>query len=273
MDIQIVKNGSDSITLEETGGENFVGIGNIDEEAFGNFVAGIVENYRKGILSVIVTSGAVTVGRTYLWVDKSEIADKTNPTCLAMRQVCAAAGQPLLMKKYIEEFGKYNIKVAQILVTQETFDDEKQRTMFLQNVQRLLWLWIIPIINANDPLTPREIAVSDNDKLSTLVAIHLKEVWAQVRKLILLSNVEWLCDGHPKKWGKLIPKVSVVDESIYAMVDETTSSGGTWGMRSKVEAGEKMLELWIPLHIALGKDSQVLQKIARGESVGTVFAK
>lgn len=273
MRLIIAKNGTDSITLEDNGNENFIGTGNIDEEAFSNLVTWVVENYRKGILSVIITSWAVTVGRTYLWIDKSEIADRTDPICLAMRQVCAAAGQPLLMKKYIEEFGKHGLKVAQILVTQETFDDEKQRTMFLQNLNRLLWLWIIPVINANDPLTPKEIQVSDNDKLAMLVAKHVRETGQKIEGLILLSNVEWLCDGHPKKWGKLISRVSQVDESIYAMVDEITSEGGTGGMRSKVEVWEKMLELWIPMYIVHGKAQGVLQKIAWGENIGTVFAK
>ena len=68
---------------------------------------------KKGYQVVLITSGAMGAGREII---EPKIKNKTTK-----KAVLASIGQAHLMKIYNEEFGKYNIKTGQLLLTKEDF--------------------------------------------------------------------------------------------------------------------------------------------------------
>ena len=92
-----------------------------------------------------------------------------------MRQACAAIGQPLLMAEYKKAFGRYDITVAQVLLTAEVLNNRKTYLNLRNSIETLLNLGVVPILNENDSVSTEEIgsAFGDNDKLSALVASKL----------------------------------------------------------------------------------------------------
>src|SRR5690349_16244320 len=75
-------------------------------------IASLMKNGRQVVL---VSSGAVGLGRGWLGLHASRLAD------LVTKQACAAVGQSLLMNAYKEMFAEWDVKVAQILLTEEDF--------------------------------------------------------------------------------------------------------------------------------------------------------
>ena len=66
---------------------------------------------------VLVSSGAVGLGRGWLGLHPSRLKD------MATKQACAAVGQSLLMEAYKRLFGVYDVKIAQVLLTEEDFSN------------------------------------------------------------------------------------------------------------------------------------------------------
>lgn len=255
---QIVKVGTNTITKD----------GKIHEDVLANVVLGIVENFKNKISSVLVTSWAVGLGKEYLWANRDPEIDE-----ITYKQMCSGAGQAILMECYRQEFGKYGLKVAQVLVTQDTLANEKSRTSLLKVIEGYLRQGIVPIINENDVLSTeeledKELVFPDNDILAQKIGVLLR-----VHRAIFLSNVAGLSDKHPDNGWVLITKVDVIDEKIYAMVEDIKSAWGKWWMKSKIRAAEEFMKAGIPLYLADGREQDILQKLARGEQIGTVFAK
>ncbi len=128
------------------------------------------------------------------------------------------------MARYKDKFAKHALKVAQILVTQDTFANEKNLSSLLKVIEGYLRQGIVPIINENDVLSTeeledKELIFPDNDILAQKIGVLLK-----VERAIFLSNVAGLFDTHPDNGGSLIREVTEIDESIYAMVQDIQSS-------------------------------------------------
>src|SRR5579871_3918391 len=62
---------------------------------------------REGRQVVLVSSGAVGLGRGWLGLHASRLAD------LVTKQACAAVGQSLLMNAYKDLFAAFDVKIAQ----------------------------------------------------------------------------------------------------------------------------------------------------------------
>ena len=112
------------------------------------------------------------------------------PTLLARVQACAAIGQSRLMSIYDDAFANLDLKIAQVLLTEDDFRDEVRYANLRATLDALLELGVIPIINENDTVSTMELErpgaeriFGDNDKLSALVMAH---VGADL--LILLSG-------------------------------------------------------------------------------------
>lgn len=255
---QIVKVGTNTITKN----------GTINEDVLVNVVRGIVENFKNKISTVLVTSGAVGLGKEYLWPNRDTEIDE-----ITYKQMCSGAGQAMLMERYRQEFGKYGLKVAQVLVTQDILANEKSRTSLIKVIEGYLRQGIVPILNENDvvsteELEDKELIFPDNDILAQKIWVLLG-----VHRAIFLSNVPGLSDKHPDKGWVLLPKVEMIDEKIYAMVDDIKSSWGKWWMISKIRAAEEFMKVGIPLYLADGREQDVLQRLTQWEQIGTVFAK
>ena len=117
---------------------------------------------KNGARVVIVSSGAIALGRRVLGLART--------LKLEEKQAAAAAGQARLMRAYEQAFERFNIPVAQALLTP---DDTEQRRRWLNGratLETLLELGAVPIINENDTVATAEIRYGDNDRLAARVA-------------------------------------------------------------------------------------------------------
>ena len=108
----VIKVGTTTITYEETG--------NINLEKLEKFVRILINLRNKGKEVIVVSSGAVGVGRTALGLDK-------RPDTEAAKQACAAVGQARLMMIYEKLFNEYSQLTAQVLLTKESVTNEECR--------------------------------------------------------------------------------------------------------------------------------------------------
>lgn len=210
---------------------------------------------------IMVSSGAIAMGVGKLGLNK-------RPEDIPGRQAAAAVGQCELMYAYDRIFGEYNHTVAQLLITGADLENKERHMNFSNTLSKLLELGAIPVINENDTVATEEIEVGDNDTLGAIVA---KTVQADL--LVLLSDIDGLytADPHKDASAKLIPKVTVLDEKIYALAGGKGSALGTGGMVTKLNAAKICLDAKCDMVIANGVNPQILYGIVDGEEIGTRF--
>ena len=234
-----------------------------------SFIEEISKLHRQDKEIIIVTSGAVGLGSKILNVDSSE--------SLSIKQACAAVGQSQLMSIYEDGFGKYSIKTAQILLTEDDFTN-RIKYLSLNNVlNTLLELSVIPVINQNDTVSASElegtdnpvygVCFSDNDKLSALVASKL-----DADLLVILSDIDGLYNDNPKENpnAELINEVKEITEEI-ENYGQSASKGGRGGMRTKLQAAKVVTHSGGFVVIANGKKPQIIKRLFSGEKTGTTF--
>jgi glutamate 5-kinase len=208
---------------------------------------------RKEIL--IVSSGAIGAGM-------AELRMKTRPKQLPELQAAAAIGQTRLMSVYQDAFNEHDVRCAQVLLTH---DDLKHRQRHLNARNTLLTLLghgVVPVINENDTVAVDEIRFGDNDTLAALVANLIA-----ADLLVILSHVDGLLD----KKGRVVTTVEQITPEIHALAGGTQSATSVGGMISKLQAAEICQKSGIPMLIANGTESHVLQNLMRGDEIGTLF--
>ena len=208
----------------------------------------------------LVSSGAVGAGIGQLGMAK-------RPDNLRQLQAAAAIGQAYLIRAYDEGFRRHGRHAAQLLLTHEDFDN-RLRYLNMRNTLTALFEYdAVPVINENDTISVDEIKFGDNDKLAAMVANLL-----QAPLLVILSVVDGLYQADPgtSGLGEVVPLVRDVD-AVLALAGASRSSGGTGGMRSKLEAAGLVTRAGGSVVIASGKQPNPLTRILQGEPVGTVF--
>ena len=150
----VVKVGSSSLTQPS---------GHLDPDKLDALAAALAQVRLMGGRVVLVSSGAIAAGFGPLGFD-------SRPVDVATQQATAAVGQGLLMARYETAFGRFGIRVGQILITAEDTIRATQYRNVERTLDRLLDLGVVPIINENDSLASNEIRFGDNDRLSALVA-------------------------------------------------------------------------------------------------------
>ena len=210
---------------------------------------------------ILVSSGAIGMG-----VGKLRLGKK--PVDVPTKQASAAVGQCELMYTYDKLFSEYRHTVAQILLTADDIADPARHENFQNTIQRLLELDAIPIINENDTVSVAEFGIGDNDTLSAIVAVTI-----QADLLILLSDIDGLFDGDPRKTpdAKLIDTVEKIDEHIISLGGGSGSNLGTGGMATKLRAAQMATAAGCEMVIANGQSPEVLYDVAAGKRVGTRF--
>ena len=210
---------------------------------------------------VLVSSGAIGMGVGKLML-------KERPSDMPSKQAAAAVGQCELMYTYDRYFTKYGHTVAQILVTGEDLEDPERRSNFENTLYRLLELDALPIVNENDTVATREIAVGDNDTLAAIVGAACK-----ADLVVLLSDIEGLytADPHKDPSAKLIPEVREITPEIEALASGKGSALATGGMETKLRAAKMVTSAGADLIIAQGAHPENLYRILDGEPVGTRF--
>ena len=220
-------------------------------------VGRLIQSGRK---VVIVSSGAVAAGLGIL-----NLAQR--PQSLPELQAAAASGQTHLMKTWGDAFDRQGLQVAQLLLT---IDDFRHRSRYLNvrnTVRALFDFGLIPIINENDSISVDEIAVGDNDQLASMIATLVPRPL-----MVILSSIDGLFDGSPDSPdSRLISTVEQPGESLLQHVTGTTSSRGRGGMATKLKAILNAVSTGESVILANGRAPGILDKIAAGEDVGTVF--
>lgn len=227
---------------------------------------------------VLVSSGAVGLGRGWLGLHPSRLKD------MATKQACAAVGQSLLMEAYKRLFSAFDVKIAQVLLTEEDFSNWQRYSNLRRTMEKLIGFGVVPIVNENDTVStaeleivgdnPRSVAFSDNDRLAALVMSGL-----EADALVLVTNVDGLLSAETSKSKRsvtipgrrqVIPIISKITSELRALA-RGPSESGRGGMVTKLEAAEIAMNCGGVAVIANGNRAETLPRIFAGEPEGTVF--
>ena len=251
----VIKVGSSSLVHPETGELDFVKI-----EKMIRLISDI-KNQGKDV--VLVSSGAVSVGRRVLGLHK-------RPEVLSMIQACAALGQGELMMLYQKLFMEYNNKAAQVLLTFDVITNDERRKNAENTLKQLLDLDVIPIVNENDTVATEEIEFGDNDTLSAIVSTLIG-----ADMLILLTDIDGFYTDDPRKnkHAKRLSIIDKIDDSLKDMAKGTITNYGTGGMYTKIAAAQIACYSGADVAIVESSDMEIIHRLLEGEDVGTIFTR
>ena len=250
----VIKIGSSSLTLRESG--------HLDLRKMEKLVRVICQLRGEGKDVVLVSSGAIAVGRQALGVKKK-------PERTSEKQALAAVGQARLMMTYQRLFAEYNQAAAQVLLTKYSILDDLSRLNARNTFEELLKLGVVPVVNENDTVATHEIEFGDNDRLSAIVAGLV-----EADLLILLSDIDGLYTDDPNQNqdAMFVHIVSEITEDLLAMGKESSGSTlGTGGMQAKLMAARMATDAGADMVIANGADMENIYRIMEGEFCGTLF--
>ncbi|HCU35978.1 MAG TPA: glutamate 5-kinase [Armatimonadetes bacterium] len=209
---------------------------------------------------IIVTSGAVFLGRKLLALRKSE--DSTS-----LRQAAAAAGQPALMRHWSEALSARGLKCGQMLLTRDDMRD-RSRYIYLRNtLETLLDKSVIPVINENDSVSIEGITFEENDRLAAMVAAT-----ARANLAVFLSDLDGLYTADPRVDcdARQICRVEP-DQDHSAAARGAGGPESRGGMTAKLAAAKMLADCGIPAVMASGYTDRVILRIVDGEQLGTFF--
>ncbi|RYE45367.1 MAG: glutamate 5-kinase [Hyphomicrobiales bacterium] len=191
----------------------------------------------QGVSLVIVSSGAIALGRRLLNLDARSLP-------LEQSQAAASAGQIALSQAWAAALAEHQIVTGQILLTPNITEERRYFLNARTTISTLLGLGAIPIINENDSVATAEIRYGDNDRLSARVATMI-----EADCLILLSDVDGLAAITPE---------------IDAMAGGAASHLSRGGMTTKVEAGKIATQAGTAMIIARGTEDHPLRALTEG---------
>ncbi|ANS29539.1 MULTISPECIES: glutamate 5-kinase [Rhodococcus] len=232
-------------------------VGGLDVRRLDELADAIEARMRAGSDVVVVSSGAVGAGLAPLGLTK-------RPRDLATKQAAASVGQLALAHAWGTSFARYGRTVGQVLLTADDIARRAQHRNAQRTLDRLRALHAVAIVNENDTVATAELRFGDNDRLAALVA-HLVGADA----LVLLSDVDGLYDGDPRKGNAtLIPEVNS-PEDLDGVVAGSGGALGTGGMASKLSAARLAADAGVPVLLAAASDAGAA---LRDAGVGTAFA-
>ncbi len=242
----VVKIGSALLVNEESGAIRRDWL-----DALGDDVA---ECRRRGQEVLIVTSGAIAVGRRHLGLDNGKLR-------LEEKQAAAATGQIQLAHAYQETLARHRITVAQILLTLDDTEERRRHLNARSTISALLRLDTVPVINENDTVATSEIRFGDNDRLAARVAAMIS-----ADALILLSDIDGLYSADPRRDPKagFIPEIPEITAEIEAMAGEAPPGYSSGGMVTKLAAARIAVGAGCRMAIANGRRLNPLKAIAEG---------
>ncbi|MEK6442008.1 MULTISPECIES: glutamate 5-kinase [unclassified Pseudonocardia] len=249
----VVKVGSSSLTSLA---------GGLDPDRLHRLVDALAGRRAAGSQVVLVSSGAIAAGLAPLGLVK-------RPRDLATQQAAASVGQLLLAHAYSASFLRHEQRIGQVLLTADDMIRRSHYRNAQRTLERLLGLDVLPVVNENDTVATDEIRVGDNDRLAALVA-HIVGADA----LVLLSDVDGLYDGDPRKPGsRLLAEVGAPSDLDAVTVARPGQGAlGTGGMSTKITAAAMASASGIPVLLASAEDvAQALDGGAEGPKVGTAF--
>ncbi len=221
-------------------------------ESLGKDIAAL---QHAGVEVLVVSSGAIALGRTVLGLPKKALK-------LEESQAAAAAGQIALAKAYADVLGGHGIKSGQILVTLSDTEERRRYLNARATIETLLKLKAVPVINENDTVATSEIRYGDNDRLAARVATMMG-----ADLLILLSDIDGLYTAPPHKNpdAEFLPLVEAITPQIEAMAGAAASELSRGGMKTKLDAGKIANAAGTAMIITSGTRAAPLSAIDRGE--------
>lgn len=226
------------------------------------FADNISELRKNKIEIIIVTSGAVALGRSILKLSKQKLS-------LQEKQACAAVGQIELMSCYQKNFKKLNFDVAQILLTASDCNSRDRYLNCKNTIETLLKNQAIPVINENDSVAVDEIKIGDNDRLAARVAQMIS-----ADLMILFSDIDGLYNKNPKifKDAKFISEIKKITKEIEDMAQGSVSMVGTGGMITKIMASKMATASGCNSIITSGIENNALKNLFFSEKKFTIFS-
>lgn len=232
----------------------------LDLAAIAGWVEQMVNLQRQEVELVLVSSGAVAAGMNRLgWVER--------PDSIHELQAAAAVGQTGLVQAYEQEFQKYGLNTAQVLLDHDDLSNRQRYLNARSTLKTLNRLNVIPVVNENDTVVTDEIRFGDNDSLAALVA-NLVE--AEV--LVILTDQDGMYSADPRTDpdARLIVEARASDASL----DAKAGGGGKLGrggMITKVRAARLAARSGAHTVIVGGRLENVLGRIRTGEPLGTLL--
>ena len=216
----VIKIGSALLTKEGKG---------LDYAAIEDWAEQIAQLRQQGLEIILVSSGSVAEGMSRMgWTKR--------PTELAELQAAAAIGQTGLIEAYENQFKKYQIQAAQILLTHDDVSNRKRYLNARNTLRALLKFKALPIVNENDTVALEEMRLGDNDTLAALVA-NLVEA----DLLVILTDQQGLFNKDPRHNAdaELISEESAGNTDLHGYVGDISTSLGSGGMLTKLTAAQR----------------------------------
>ena len=245
------------IIILKIGSSNLVDSkGKLKEKWLQSLAKDIKKLKKKGKEFVIVSSGAIALGKNYLKIKQKNIK-------IEMSQALASIGQIHLTNIYRKIFEKNKIKIGQILISLDDTEQRRRAINAKRTFENLFKLGAVPIVNENDTTATSEIKYGDNDRLAARVA---QIISANI--LVIFSDVDGLYSSSENK--KIIKEVRDVDEKIYSFVKNKKNYYGSGGMKTKLEAAKICMNAGCHMAITNGKHINPLSKLLK-ENICTWF--
>jgi glutamate 5-kinase len=231
--------------------------GQLKAEWLNSLMDDVAELAKDGKDIVLVSSGAVALGRHKLGLPKGALE-------LEQSQAAAAVGQISLAHAYQELANARGLTAAQILLTLGDTEERRRYLNARRTIEVLLSLKAIPVVNENDTVATAEIRYGDNDRLSARVASMVS-----ADCLVLLSDIDGLYTAPPNgnPHAQHIPLVTEITPEIEAMAGDAGTELSKGGMKTKVEAGKIALGAGTNMVITTGKILHPLRAISEGAKV------
>jgi glutamate 5-kinase len=210
--------------------------------------------HERGASVVVVSSGAIALGRTIAKLPKRTLK-------LEDSQASAAIGQIALSSEWSRALAERGIVAGQVLLTLQDTEERRRYLNARATLGRLFAMRAIAIINENDTVATSEIRYGDNDRLAARVA-----TMTSADLLILLSDVAGFYDSPPHRDAnaRLLPVVERITPEIEAMAGGAASELSRGGMRTKIEAARIATSGGAHMVIADGRLIHPIERVAKG---------
>jgi glutamate 5-kinase len=214
----------------------------------------IADLHARGADVLVVSSGAIALGRTVLGLPSGHLK-------LEESQASAAVGQIALARIWSEGLAHHGITAGQILVTLADTEERRRYLNARATTVKLLEMRAVPVVNENDTVATSEIRYGDNDRLAARVATMIG-----ADLLVLFSDIDGLYTAPPAAdpSARHIPVVERITPAIDAMAGGAASELSRGGMRTKIEAGKIATAGGTHMVIADGRPKNPLKRVAEG---------
>jgi glutamate 5-kinase len=206
----VVKIGSALLVDGATGG--------LREAWLQGLTADVADLAAKGTEVLIVSSGAIALGRRSLGLRRGALR-------LEEAQAAAAVGQIRLAQAYVAALAPFGLTAAQVLLTLEDTQDRRRYLNARATMKTLTGLGVVPVVNENDTVATDEIRYGDNDRLAAQVALM-----TGADALALLSDIDGLYDRDPRgdpnaRRLDVVPEITPAIEAMAGAAGEDAKGG------------------------------------------------